>query len=111
MGPHLAVLFAMDPSVVVKKALYYSGRAVREAGQSLDRLGCSLQGRLGFKEQRACFSFFRNDYSLDSDSRRIAEWLGHVIRELNTRETLTWDVISLLKQYSFSSSQIDALVR
>ena len=46
------VLFGMDPTTVVKKTLYYAGRVVRETGQALDRLGCSIQGRLAYKEQR-----------------------------------------------------------
>jgi len=41
----------MDPTTIVKKALYVTGRAVRETGQALDRLGCAIQGRLAFKEQ------------------------------------------------------------
>lgn len=46
-----SVLLSMDLSLLTKKALYYTGRTVRETGQALDRLGCLIQGRLAYKEQ------------------------------------------------------------
>lgn len=51
----LPVSFTMDPATLVKKTLYFAGRTVRETGQALDRLGCVLQGRLAYKEQRTRF--------------------------------------------------------
>lgn len=35
----------------IKRSLYIFGRAIRETGLALDRVGCRIQGRLAFKEQ------------------------------------------------------------
>lgn len=41
----------------LKRSLYIFGRAIRETGLALDRVGCTIQGRLTFKEQGLLRSF------------------------------------------------------
>lgn len=48
------------------RALYSVGFWIRETGQALDRLGCRLQGKNHFREQRT--SFFGSFHSFDCDS-------------------------------------------
>lgn len=37
---------------VMRRAAYSAGMMIRETGQALDRLGCRLQGKYAFREQR-----------------------------------------------------------
>lgn len=36
---------------MVKQALFFVGRGIRESGQALDRLGCRVQGNFSFREE------------------------------------------------------------
>ena len=50
------------------RVVYSLGKAVRETGQALDRLGCRLQGVTAFKEDR------KSPHSASIDPR---EWHAH----------------------------------
>ena len=41
------------PAAAMARMLYSLGSMVRETGQALDRLGCTLQGSFAYREQRA----------------------------------------------------------
>lgn len=36
----------------MRRAVYRAGMMIRETGQALDRVGCSLQGSYAYTEQR-----------------------------------------------------------
>jgi len=48
---HFNLLFDRMLTKSVRRGGYIVGRAIRETGQALDRLGSALQGNLAYKEQ------------------------------------------------------------
>lgn len=51
-GESISRLYEEETMGTMGKALYNVGFWIRETGQALDRLGCRLQGKNHFREQR-----------------------------------------------------------